>query len=151
MTEPVFDPRVGIRFIPHTVAYIVGSCETVANLALTEGRAADEIRASGQVFVVHALSMAGNGVDCKWLWSVCQVSQRERSEQLDLVEDLRLTDQHAVDLGCLVSLTLAQLLTPEQLTHGLVTQSERHVVQLDAFGHVSHQWTYVVWHVVAPC
>lgn len=151
MTEPVFNPRVGIRLIPHTVAYIVGSCETVANLALTEGRTADEIRASGQVFVVHALSMAGNGVDCKWLWSVCQVSQRERSEQLDLVEHLRLTDQHAVDLGCLVSLTLAQLLTPEQLTQvcwhaitGFITQCERHVLELDAFGHVSHQWTYVV-------
>ena len=73
------------------------------------------------------------------------------ADWLDLVEDLRLTDQHAVDLGSLVALTLAQLLTPEQLTHRLVTQCERHVLELDALGHVSHLWTYVVWHVVAPC
>ena len=88
------------------------------------------------MFVVHALSMAGNGVDCKWLWSVCQVSQ--------LVEDLRFTHDNAVTLCGFVSLTLAQFLTPEQLTHRLITQSERYVVQLDALGHVSHQWTYVV-------
>jgi len=56
----------------------------------------------------------------------------------ELRESLRLTDQHPVDLGGFVSLTLAQLLTPEQLTHRLVTQCERHVLELDALGHVSH-------------
>ena len=82
--------------------------------------------------------MAGNGVDCKWLWSVCQVSQRECSEQLDLVEDLRLTHDDTVTLRGFVALTLAQLLTPDKMLHRLLTQRERHVLKLDSFGHVSH-------------
>jgi len=30
-------------------------------------------------FVVHALSMAGNGADCKRWWTLAQASQQERS------------------------------------------------------------------------
>jgi len=37
-----------------------------------------------------------------------------------------------------VALTLAQLLTPDEMLHRLLTQRERHVLKLDAFGHVSH-------------
>ena len=50
-------------------------------------------------FVDHAFSMAQNrSVWGEW-WTLAQVSQ--------LVEDLRFTHQHAVDLGCFVSLAFA--------------------------------------------
>ena len=55
----------------------------------------DEVRA----VVCHAHSMAENGADCKRLCALCRLSQ--------LVEDLRFTHQHAVDLGCFVSLAFA--------------------------------------------
>ena len=63
-------------------------------------------------FVVHALSMAGNGADCKRLWTLAQVSQ--------LMEHLRFTYKNAVNLSGFVTLTLAEFVTPKQVTHGLV-------------------------------
>ena len=50
-------------------------------------------------FVCHDHSMAENGADCKRLCALCRLSQ--------LVEDLRFANQHAVDLGCFVSLAFA--------------------------------------------
>ena len=96
------------------------------------------------------------------LWWTLLVWQRLRliasgsgqpADWLDLVEHSWFTHDNTVTFRGFVSLTLAQLLTPEQLTQvcwHATTQCERHVLELDAFGHVSHQWTYVVWHVVAP-
>ena len=49
--------------------------------------------------VEHVRSMAENGADCKRLCALCRLSQ--------LMEDLRFTHQHAVDLGCFVSLAFA--------------------------------------------
>ena len=66
----------------------------------------DEMGACG-CGVEHVRSMAENGADCKRLCALCRLSQRERSEQLELVEDLRIANQHAIDLGCFVSLAFA--------------------------------------------
>ena len=67
----------------------------------------DEMRAVDRGCLRHVRSMAENGADCKRLCALCRLSQRERSEQLELVEDLRIANQHAVDLGCFVSLAFA--------------------------------------------
>ena len=69
--------------------------------------------------VEHVRSMAENGADCKRLCALCRLSQ--------LVEDLRFTHQHAVNLGGFVTLTLAEFVTPKQVTHGLVVDSEGNV------------------------
>ena len=50
--------------------------------------------------VCHAHSMAENRAKVKGLWTVCNVA-------LQFVEDLRFANQHAVDLGCFVSLAFA--------------------------------------------
>jgi hypothetical protein len=49
--------------------------------------------------VEHVSSMAENGAKVKRWWTLAQVSQ--------LVEHLRFTHQHTVDLGCFVSLAFA--------------------------------------------
>ena len=50
--------------------------------------------------VDHAFSMAHNGRKVKRQWTLCNVSSQ-------LVEHSRFTHQHAVDLGCFVSLAFA--------------------------------------------
>ena len=47
----------------------------------------------------HAFSMAHNRAKVKGLWTLAQASQ--------LMEHLRFANQHAVDLGCFVSLAFA--------------------------------------------
>ena len=63
-------------------------------------------------FVDHAFSMAQNrSVWGEW-WTLAQASQ--------LMEHLRFTYKNAVNLSGFVTLTLAEFVTPKQVTHGLV-------------------------------
>jgi len=57
--------------------------------------------------------MAHNQAKVKGLWTLAQVSQ--------LMEDLRFTYKNAVNLSGFVTLTLAEFVTPKQVTHGLLT------------------------------
>ncbi len=62
---------------------------------------------------LDAFSMAQNPGKVKGWWTLCNVSSQ-------LMEDLRFTHQHAVNLSDFVTLTLAEFVTPQQVRHGLV-------------------------------
>ena len=51
------------------------------------------------------------------------------------MEHLRFTNQHAVNLSGFVTLTLAEFVTPKQVTHGLVVDSEGNVLKFDFGSH----------------
>ena len=66
--------------------------------------------------------MAHNLGKVKGLWTLAQVSQQERSSQL--MEHLRFAYKNAVNLSGFVTLTLAEFVTPKQVFHGLLVDSE---------------------------
>ena len=50
-----------------------------------------------------------------------------------LVEHLRFANQHAVNLGGFVTLTLAEFVTPKQVRHGFVVDSEGNVLKFNTW------------------
>ena len=78
-------------------------------------------------FVDHAFSMAPRrSVWGEW-WTLAQVSQ--------LMEHLRFTYKNAVNLSGFVTLTLAEFVTPQQVRHGLVVDSEGNVLKFNLGSH----------------
>ncbi len=71
--------------------------------------------------------MAQNQGKVKGLWTLAQVSQ--------LMEHLRFTYKNAVNLSGFVSLTLAEFVTPKQVTHGLVVDSEGYSLEFNLGSH----------------
>ena len=78
-------------------------------------------------FVHHAFSMAHNRAKVKGLWTLAQATQ--------IMEHLRFTYKNAVNLSGFVTLTLAEFVTPKQVTHGLVVDSECDVVEFNLRSH----------------
>ena len=80
--------------------------------------------------------MAHNSGKVKGLWTLAQASQ--------LVEHLRFAYKNAVNLSGFVTLTLAEFVTPKQVTHGLVVDSEGNVFEFNLGSHVclSHLYAY---------
>ena len=100
----------------------ISSIETT--LKVSNGDAEGERIVSG---FVHALSMAHNRAKVKGLWTLAQASQ--------LMEHLRFAYKNAVNLSGFVTLTLAEFVTPKQVTHGLVVDSECDVVEFNLRSH----------------
>ena len=71
--------------------------------------------------------MAHNRAKVKGLWTLAQLSQ--------LVEHLRFTYQNTVNLSGFVTLTLAEFVTPKQVRHRLVVDSEGNVLKFDFGSH----------------
>ena len=76
-------------------------------------------------FVHHALSMAHNRAKVKGLWTLAQVSQ--------LMEHIRFAYKNAVNLSGFVTLTLAEFVTPKQVLHWLVSDSEGNVLKFNTW------------------
>ena len=74
---------------------------------------------------VHAFSMAHNRAKVKGLWTLGQASQ--------LMEHARFVNQNTVNLSGFVTLTLAEFVTPKQVTHGLVVDSKRNVLKFNTW------------------
>jgi len=53
------------------------------------------------------------------------------------MEHLRFAYKNAVNLSGFVTLTLAEFVTPQQVTHGLVVDSEGNVFEFDFGSHAS--------------
>ena len=53
------------------------------------------------------------------------------------MEHLRFTYQNTVNLSGFVTLTLAEFVTPKQVTHGLVVDSEGNVFEFNLGSHAS--------------
>ena len=87
----------------------------------------DEVGAVDGGCLRHERSMARIGADCKRWWTLAQASQ--------LMEHLRFTYKNAVNLSGFVTLTLAEFVTPKQVTHGLVVDSECDVVEFNLRSH----------------
>ena len=98
----------------------ISSIETT--LKMGDGNAEGERIVSG---FVHAFSMAHNRAKVKGLWTLAQASQ--------LMEHLRFTYKNAVNLSGFVTLTLAEFVTPKQVTHGLVVDSKRNVLKFNTW------------------
>ena len=71
--------------------------------------------------------MAHNRTKVNGLWTLAQVSQ--------LMEHLRFAYKNAVNLSGFVTLTLAEFVTPKQVTHGLVVDSEGNVLKFNLGSH----------------
>ena len=86
--------------------------------------------------VEHVRSMAHNRAKVKGLWTLAQASQ--------FMEHSRFAYQNTVNLSGFVTLTLAEFVTPKQVTHGLVVDSEGNVLKLNLGSHVclSHLYAY---------
>ena len=76
-------------------------------------------------FVDHAFSMAHRrSVWGEW-WTLAQLSQ--------LMEHAWFINQNTVNLSGFVTLTLAEFVTPKQITHGLVVDSKRNVLKFNTW------------------
>ena len=71
--------------------------------------------------------MAHNREKVKGLWTLTQVSQ--------LMEDTRIINQNTVNLSGFVTLTLAEFVTPKQVTHGLLVDSEGYSLEFNLGSH----------------
>ena len=76
VTQPVLNPSVGTRLVMHGKADVSGTVKTGDGLPLIQGRAGDEVGASGHGvrFVVHAVMMAQNRGQWGDWWTVPQLS-----------------------------------------------------------------------------
>ena len=87
----------------------------------------DEVGAVDGGCLRHERSMARIGADCKRWWTLAQASQ--------LMEHLRFTYKNTVNLSGFVTLTLAEFVTPKQVTHGLLVDSEGYSLEFNLGSH----------------